>query len=149
MVRSGSRAIVLLWMGLAVTAAGALAGSPQYDPQQVYADLNPPPAEHAMPPGLAGDAAKGLAIFNKTETGNCAACHCAAGAKGCGDIGPSLDKYRSALGAEPEKSDQWLFQQISDARLHNKDTVMPPMLPTKAIGAQDIVDLIAYLNSLK
>jgi sulfur oxidation c-type cytochrome SoxX len=122
----------------------------KFDAKKIFTDINPEPVKYSYPKGMKGDPKKGRKIFSNTKTGNCAACHCTEHAKGCGNIGFSLTKYRSKLGAnKTEKNDDWLFQTIADKRYTTKSTVMPPSLSTKVLSKQDIVDVVAYLNTLK
>ncbi len=122
----------------------------KFDAKKIFSDINPNPVKYSYPKGLKGDPKKGEKIFSNTKTGNCAACHCTEDAKGCGDIGFSLVKYRANLGRDKNyKNDDWLFQVIADRRYVLKSTVMPPALPTKVLSEQDIVDIVAYLNTLK
>lgn len=114
---------------------------------ELFPDLNAPPVKWAAPSGYVGDPAKGKKIFDNKKKGNCAACHCTAGVKGCGDIGPVLDKYKSELGSG--RSTEWVYQKVADPRMDNPDTVMPPSLPTGTLTPEDVADVVAYLESLK
>jgi sulfur-oxidizing protein SoxA len=61
-----------------------------------------------------------------------------------GSVGPDL----SALGARG-LPDAYLYQQIYDPRVAFPGTVMPPWGVTGAVTPAEIVDLVAYLQSLK
>ncbi len=123
-------------------------------PDNVFPDLLKPAMEYKIPADAKGNAKKGFAIFKqvkskkgKPSAGNCGACHHAEGVDGAGDIGPKFDA--SFVGKWKKKGDQWLFQRIADARKHKPKTTMPPTLPTKILTEQDIVDVIAYLKTIK
>jgi len=115
--------------------------------KELFPDLLKPPVKWTEPAGYKASAKRGFKVFSNKKKGNCAACHCTAGAKGCGDIGPSLDKYRSELGSQ--RSHEWIYQKVADPRMDNPDTVMPPSLPTKTLTAEEVADVVAYLESLK
>ncbi|MEZ0323705.1 MAG: sulfur oxidation c-type cytochrome SoxX [Hydrogenothermaceae bacterium] len=103
-------------------------------------------------------AEKGQKIFNETSKGNCVACHCVAGAKGCGNIGPSLVGYKNGLFKAPDyrgnpKSVEWLYQKIADGRvllpkeLENVPyyRIMTVQLTTGQLTAQEVCELTAFL----
>lgn len=115
--------------------------------KELFPDLNDPPVKWTAPAGYTPDPGKGKKIFDNKKKGNCAACHCTAGIKGCGDIGPALDNYKSELGSA--RSTEWIYQKVADPRMDNPDTVMPPSLPTGTLTPKDVADVIAYLESLK
>ena len=125
---------------------------PAYDAKALFSDILAKPVSVKMPAGLKGDAKNGHKLFTDTKRGNCAACHCAPNATGCGNIGPTLDGFASRM-KELKYSDQWLFDRLADSRLHaieeKRDTVMPPTLPTKVLSPKEIVDVMAYLKTLK
>jgi len=114
---------------------------------ELFPDILKPPVKWTEPADYSASAKKGEKIFNNKKKGNCAACHCTAGTKGCGDIGPSLHKYKSELGSQ--RAHDWIYQKISDPRMDNPDTVMPPSLPTKTLKPEEVADVVAYLESLK
>lgn len=114
---------------------------------KLFPDLLPAPEKHSPPAGYSGDVKKGIKLFSSKKKGNCAACHCTANIQGCGDIGPSLDAYTKDLGEG--KSHEWIFQQVADARINTEDTAMPPSLTTGTLTAEEIADIVAYLESVK
>jgi sulfur-oxidizing protein SoxX len=114
---------------------------------ELFSDINKPAQKWAEPAGYKGSKENGVKIFSDVQQGNCAACHCADGVKGCGDIGPSLVKYKKELGEQ--RTRDWLFQKIADARLDNPETVMPPTLSTNTLKPEEAVDLVEFLESLK
>lgn len=129
----------------------------EFDVNKHFPDVNPDPKEFKAPDGVdlaKGDAAKGKEIFlqvkikkGKPAAGNCAACHCVTGMEGCGNIGPAFTK--DYVAKWKEQGDAWLYAQIADARITNSESVMPPTISTKILKPEDIVDLIAYLKSIK
>jgi sulfur-oxidizing protein SoxX len=114
---------------------------------ELFPDINKPAQKWTEPAGYKGSKENGVKIFSDVQQGNCAACHCADGVKGCGDIGPSLTKYKKELGEQ--RTRDWLFQKIADARLDNPETVMPPTLSTNTLKLEEAVDLVEFLESLK
>jgi len=76
--------------------------------------------------------------------GNCVACHNTPGAIGAGNIGPNLTGY-SSWG----RSDQFIYQKISDPRIDNPMTHMPIGLTTKRLfNEQEVCDIVSYLKTL-
>lgn len=114
---------------------------------ELFPDINKPAQKWAEPAGYKGSKENGAKIFSDIQMGNCAACHCADGVKGCGNIGPSLTKYKKELGEQ--RTREWLFQKIADARMDNPDTVMPPTLSTNTLKPEEAVDVVEFLESLK
>ena len=108
--------------------------------------------------GLRGDAARGKAIVLDRRRGNCLICHAfpIAGEPFPGEIGPSLAGIGSRLTAG-----QIRLRLIDQSRL-DPDTIMPPYYRVKgltnvapeyagrpALSAQEIEDVVSYLESLK
>lgn len=114
---------------------------------KLFPDLNKAPAKWTAPAGYTPNPKKGRKVFDNKKRGNCAACHCIGEIKGCGDIGPSLDKYKSELGSQ--RSTDWIYQKVADPRMDNPDTVMPPSLPTGTLTPEEVADVVAYLESIK
>lgn len=114
---------------------------------ELFPDINKPAQKWAEPAGYKGSKENGAKIFSDIQQGNCAACHCADGVKGCGNIGPSLIKYKKELGEQ--RTREWLFQKIADARLDNPETVMPPTLSTNTLKPEEAVDVVEFMESLK
>ena len=107
-----------------------------------------------------GDAARGAALALDFNKGDCNACHKfpAAGLPpdAFGDIGPDLTGVGARLSATQ------LRQQLIDARIVDPDTLMPPFHATSGLTrvdpkfagqpiltAQEVEDLVAYLETLK
>lgn len=114
---------------------------------ELFPDINKPAQKWAEPSGYKGSRENGAKIFSDIQMGNCAACHCADGVKGCGNIGPSLTKYKKELGEQ--RTREWLFQKIADARMDNPESVMPPTLSTNTLKPEEAVDVVEFLESLK
>ncbi|MBI5815013.1 MAG: sulfur oxidation c-type cytochrome SoxX [Nitrospinae bacterium] len=114
---------------------------------ELFPDIPAPAAKYSEPAGYKGARDNGFKIFTDVNIGNCAACHCADGAKGCGNIGPSLVKYKKELGVD--RSHEWTYQKVADARVDNADTVMPPTITTGVLKPEEVADVVAYLESLK
>lgn len=109
------------------------AGSPAY----------PPPKKGQMPAGIKGDPKKGQALMR----GPCTACHLIPDAAvwPAGNVGPDLRTI-----GHRGLTDAHLYQVIYDARVVFGET--SPMAPFGASGmwtAQQIVDVVAYLQTLK
>jgi sulfur-oxidizing protein SoxA len=60
-----------------------------------------------------------------------------------GNVGPDLSMVGGKF------SDEHLFKQIYDARLINKHTVMPPWGTHKVYTPEEILDMVAFLQTLK
>lgn len=114
---------------------------------ELFPDINKPAQKWPEPAGYKGSKENGAKVFSDIQLGNCAACHCADGVKGCGNIGPSLIKYKKELGEQ--RTRDWLFQKIADARVDNPDSVMPPTLSTNTLKPEEAVDVVEFLESLK
>jgi sulfur-oxidizing protein SoxA len=113
-----------------------------------YGDARPEPQVEraAMPAGVVGDAKQGRALFLSRAKGPCTGCHLIPGADvwPAGSVGPDLSTI-----ADRKLPDAYLYQQIYDARIAFPNTSMPPWGATKALTAEDIVHLVAFLQTLK
>lgn len=131
-------------------------------------DVPPEPRMYAIPPecnfsdkeSIKKMAEKGEKVFNTVEKGNCVACHCATGSKGCGNIGPSLIGYKNGLFKAPDyrgnpKTIDWLYQKIADGRvllpkeLENVPYyhIMTVQLTTGQLTAEEVCQLTAFVLS--
>ena len=117
-------------------------------PTYAYGDTRPAPAvQRATPPaGVAGDPKKGRALFLSRAKGPCTGCHLVPGDDvwPAGSVGPDL----SAFGARG-LSDAHVYAQIYDPRVFFPKTSMPPWGVTGALSPEEILDLVAYLQTLK
>jgi sulfur-oxidizing protein SoxA len=113
-----------------------------------YDDTRPEPAVQRveMPAGLTGDPARGRALFLNRAKGPCTGCHLVPGDDvwPAGSVGPDL----STLG-DRRLPDAYLYQQLWDPRVTFAHTVMPPWGVQGALTPQEIVHLVAYLQSLR
>jgi L-cysteine S-thiosulfotransferase len=117
-------------------------------PTYAYGDQRPdPPVQRVtMPAGVAGDAQKGRALFMNRSKGPCYACHLVPG----DDVWPagSAGPDQSTLG-DRKLPDQYLYQVVWDARAVFPNTVMPPWGTAGIFSAEEIVHIVAYLQTLK
>ena len=117
-------------------------------PTYAYGDTRPAPAvQHATPPaGVAGDPKKGRALFLSRAKGPCTGCHLVPGDDvwPAGSVGPDL----SAFGARG-LSDAHVYAQIYDPRVFFPKTSMPAWGVTGALSPEEILHLVAYLQTLK
>lgn len=97
---------------------------------------------------ITGDAANGAKLVaDRTRGGSCLACHVmgpAGGANLPGNVAPDLSEIGNA-----GREDEWLFNQIYDARVFNPDTVMPPWGSHGFFTEAEIRDMVAFLKTLK
>jgi len=106
----------------------------------------PPVQRVTMPAGVVGDAAKGRALFLNRSKGPCAACHLVPG----DDVWPagSAGPDQSAIG-DRRLPDEYLYQVVWDARAFFPNTVMPPWGTAGIFTSEEIVHIVAYLQTLK
>jgi L-cysteine S-thiosulfotransferase len=113
-----------------------------------YDDTRPdPPTQRVeMPVGLVGDPTRGRALFLNRAKGPCTGCHLVPGADvwPAGSVGPDL----SAL-ADRKLSDAYLYQQLWDPRVVFPNTVMPPWGVQGVFTPEELVHLVAYLQTLR
>ncbi|HQS78648.1 MAG: sulfur oxidation c-type cytochrome SoxX, partial [Sulfurovum sp. 24-42-9] len=67
------------------------------------------------------------------------------GAKGGGNIGPSLTGYKALFLDTNVRDNQFVYQKIADPRVDNNNTHMTVNLTTKLMSEQEICDLTAYV----
>lgn len=94
-----------------------------------------------------GDPEKGMKLaFDRSRGGSCVACH-VLGPKTPempGEVGPDLSEIGNA-----GRTDEYLFNQIYDARVINPDTSMPPWGAHGVFTDDEIRDMVAFLKTLK
>ena len=83
------------------------------------------------------------------QYGNCVACHNIEGAVGAGNIGPDLHKYKAGFIDTKARSLQYVYQQIADSRVHDKDTRMTINLTTGLFNEEEICAITSYIVSEK
>lgn len=115
------------------------------------AKLSSPPAptsQRPIPAGVTGNAGNGAKLVaDRTRGGSCLACHVmgpAGGANLPGNVGPDL----SEIGAT-KRDDVSLYNYIYDPRTVNPDSVMPPWGTHQVFNDQEIMDMVAFLQTLK
>lgn len=94
-----------------------------------------------------GDPEKGMKLaFDRSRGGSCVACH-VFGPKTPempGEVGPDLSEIGNA-----GRSDEYLFNQIYDARVINPVTSMPPWGAHGVYSDDEIKDMVAFLKTLR
>jgi sulfur-oxidizing protein SoxA len=117
-------------------------------PTYAYDDERPePPVQRVtMPAGVDGDARKGRALFLSRAKGPCVGCHLVPG----DDVWPagSAGPDQSTIG-DRRLPDQYLYQVVWDARVFFPNTVMPPWGTAGIVSSEEIVHIVAYLQTLK
>ena len=113
-----------------------------------YDDALPelPVQRGVMPSGVAGDPAKGRALFLDRAKGPCTGCHLVPGADvwPAGSVGPDLSTL-----ADRVLPDAYLYQQLWDSRVTFPNTVMPPWGAQGTFTPEELVHLVAYLQTLR
>lgn len=113
-----------------------------------YDDMRPelPVQKAEMPKDLTGDSKRGRALFLSRTKGPCTACHLVPG----DDVWPagSVGTDHSTVG-DRQLKDEYLYMMISDARVIFPKSVMPPWGTVGIFTPQEIVDIVAYLQTLK
>ena len=112
-----------------------------------YDDARPePPVQRAaMPAGVAGDPKKGRALFLDRGRGPCSGCHLVPGDDvwPAGSVGPDLSTL-----ADRKLPDAYLYQHLWDPRVTFPATVMPPWGAAGTFTPEEVVHLVAYLQTL-
>ena len=112
-----------------------------------YDDARPEPQVQRaeMPVGVTGDPARGRVLFLDRDKAPCTGCHLVPGADvwPAGSVGPDLSTL-----ADRKLPDAYLYQQLWDPRVTFPQTVMPPWGAQGTFSPQEIVHLVAYLQTL-
>jgi sulfur-oxidizing protein SoxA len=105
-----------------------------------------PVARATMPAGVQGDARKGRALFLSRTKGPCSGCHLIPGDDvwPAGSVGPDLSTI-----ADRKLTADYLYQQIYDPRVVFPQTSMPPWGVTGVFTPEEIVHLVAFMQTLK
>lgn len=115
----------------------------------IFHNLNGKKAKKKPPAGLAKftetTGKDGKVKKKAKQYGNCVACHDIEGAKGAGNIGPSLTSYKAFFLDSKVRDAQYVYQKIADPRVDKADTHMTVNLTTKLMSEQEICDLTAYV----
>ena len=113
-----------------------------------YDDRRPEPAvQRATPPGgVVGDVARGRTLFLSRSLGPCTGCHLVPGDDvwPAGNVGPDLSQI-----GDRGLSDAHLYAVVYDPRHLLPRSIMPPWGTAGAMTPAQIVDVIAYLQSLR
>jgi sulfur-oxidizing protein SoxA len=99
-----------------------------------------------MPVGVTGDPKKGRALFLSRAKGPCTGCHLVPGDDvwPAGNVGPDLTAF-----GDRKLPDAYVYQQIYDPRVVFPSTSMPPWGAAHALTAEEIVHLVAFVQSLR
>jgi sulfur-oxidizing protein SoxA len=125
-------------------------GTASHEKWPTYAYGGPeyfPPKKGEMPKGLQGDPKKGHALIKAGAKGPCTGCHVIPDASvwPAGSVGPDL----RAIGSRG-LTDQHLYQVVYDPRvIFGEDTPMAPFGASGMWTPEEIVHVVAYLQSLK
>ena len=101
------------------------------------------PVVHADAATDAADIEKGKKLAFNKKKGNCLACHAIAGGKLPGNIGPPLVAMKARF---PDFKK--LQSQISDPRVNNANSIMPPFGPHGIISSSDIRMITKFIHTL-
>jgi sulfur-oxidizing protein SoxA len=112
-----------------------------------YDDTRPEPVvqKAVMPAGVTGDPRRGRALFLNRARGPCMGCHLVPGDDvwPAGSVGPDLSTV-----ADRKLPDAYLYQQLWDPRVVFPKTVMPAWGAQGVFTPDELVHLVAYLQSL-
>jgi sulfur-oxidizing protein SoxA len=99
-----------------------------------------------MPRGVKGDPRKGRALFLSRAKGPCTGCHLVPGRDvwPAGNVGPDLSTI-----ADRKLTNEYLYQQIYDPRPVFPQTSMPPWGAAGVFTSEEIVHLVAFMQTLK
>jgi len=119
----------------------------------MFHNLNGKKAKKPAPEGLVKFVEKkgkdGKTKKKPKQFGNCVACHNIEGAKGAGNIGPSLEGYKTHFIDTKARDAQFVYQKIADPRIDNVNTHMTVNLTTGLFTEEEICDFVAYIVSDK
>jgi L-cysteine S-thiosulfotransferase len=107
---------------------------------------DPPVQKGAMPSGAIGDPVRGRALFLDRSKGPCTGCHLVPGGDvwPAGSVGPDLSTF-----ADRKLPDAYLYQQLWDPRVTLPNSVMPPWGAQGLFTPEELVHLVAYLQTLR
>jgi L-cysteine S-thiosulfotransferase len=104
----------------------------------------PPVTEATMPDDIEGDPERGFQLFTGRQ-GPCTACHVVREDHWpMGNIGPDFTHY-----GEIDRDPQETYQMIYDIRVYYPESVMPPWGVIGRYSPEDIVHIVAYLDTQK
>jgi len=116
--------------------------------EYIFHNLNGKKAKANPPKGLTKFVTK-KGKKKPKQFGNCVACHNIEGAKGAGNIGPDLSKYKKLFIDTKARDAKFVYQKIADPRVDNPKTHMTVNLTTGLFNKSEICDLTAYIISDK
>lgn len=117
--------------------------------EYIFHNLNGKKAKKKAPEGLAKFTTNKAGKKKAKQYGNCVACHNIEGAIGAGNIGPDLHNYKAGFIDSKVRSLQYVYQQIADSRIHNKDSRMTINLTTGLFSEEEICAITSYIVSEK
>ncbi len=121
--------------------------------EYMFHNLNGKKAKKPAPEGLVKFIEKkgkdGKVKKKPKQFGNCIACHNIEGARGAGNIGPSLEGYKVHFIDTKARDAKYVYQKIADPRIDNPNTHMTVNLTTGLFNEQEICDYTAYVVSDK
>ncbi len=121
----------------------------------IFHNLNGKKAKKKPPVGLSKTQMKPGKTYKPGDKipakqyGNCVACHNIEGAVGAGNIGPDLHNYKKHFIDTKVRNTQYVYQQIADSRIHNKDSRMTINLTTGLFNEEEICAIASYVVSEK
>lgn len=113
--------------------------------QYIFHNLNGKDAKDNPPEGLSRKMADG----KEKQMGNCVACHNIEGAKGYGNIGPDLTKYKELYMVNGVRNAQYVYQKIADPRIDNPTSHMTVNLTNGLFNEREICDIASYVIATK
>ncbi len=123
--------------------------------EYIFHNLNGKKAKKKPPVGLSKKQMKPGKTYKPGDKippkqyGNCVACHNIEGAVGAGNIGPDLHNYKKHFIDTKARNYEYVYQQIADARIHNKDSRMTINLTTGLFTPEEVCAITSYVVSEK
>ncbi len=111
----------------------------------IFHNLNGKDAKDNPPEGLT----RLLPNGKEKQMGNCVACHNIEGAKGYGNIGPDLTKYKELYMDSGVRNPQFMYQKIADPRMDNPKSAMTVNLANGLMNEREVCDLVSYIIAPK
>ncbi len=119
--------------------------------EYIFHNLNGKKAKGKPPEGLSKKQMKEGKTYKPGDKippkqyGNCVACHNIEGAIGAGNIGPDLHDYKKNFIDTKARDYQYVYQQIADSRIHDKDSRMTINLTTGLFNKEEICAITSYI----
>ena len=121
----------------------------------IFHNLNGKKAKGTPPEGLSKTQMKPGKTYKPGDKippkqyGNCVACHNIERAVGAGNIGPDLHDYKKNFIDTKVRDYQYVYQQIADSRINNKDSRMTINLTTGLFTPEEVCAITSYVVSEK